>query len=127
MTLGFEIKEVTGKGLGLFATKDFSKGMTIEACPVIVLTPEDRKRLINTPLDNYIYPWNNERDACMVLGYGSLINHAYKANADWKPDVKNKIMLYVAVKDIKKGEEITVNYNGFPEDDDKIDWFEYKN
>ncbi|MFH1971827.1 MAG: SET domain-containing protein-lysine N-methyltransferase [Patescibacteria group bacterium] len=28
-----------------------------------------------------------------------------------------------AIKNIKKGEEITVNYNGEPDDETPIDWF----
>ncbi len=33
-------------------------------------------------------------------------------------------MIYRALKNIKKEEEITVNYNGEPDDITPIDWFE---
>ena len=33
-------------------------------------------------------------------------------------------MTYRAIKDIKKGDEILVNYNGEPDDITPIDWFE---
>jgi len=36
-------------------------------------------------------------------------------------------MVYRALRPIKKGEEITVNYNGEPDDKTPIDWFEVKN
>jgi SET domain-containing protein len=33
-------------------------------------------------------------------------------------------MVYRAIKNIKKGEEVTVNYNGEPDEQTPIDWFE---
>ena len=59
----------------------------------------------------------------MVLGYGSIINHSFKPNADWKQNFKSNTMVYRAIKNIEKGEEITVNYNGEPDDQTPIDWF----
>ena len=35
-------------------------------------------------------------------------------------------MVYKAIRPIKKGEEITINYNGEPNDPNPIDWFEVK-
>lgn len=35
-----------------------------------------------------------------------------------------KQMVYTAIKPIKKGEEITVNYNGEPDDMTPIEWFD---
>ncbi|KKR69950.1 MAG: hypothetical protein UU12_C0033G0001, partial [Candidatus Woesebacteria bacterium GW2011_GWA2_40_7b] len=34
--------------------------------------------------------------------------------------------VFRAIKPIKKGEEILVNYNGEPDDESEIDWFEVK-
>jgi SET domain-containing protein len=126
MDIPAEIKHVSGKDLGLFASRDIEPGEIIEACPVIPLTKQERQELENTILDHYIYPWHSEEDACMVLGHGSLINHAYDSNADWQPDLENNLMNYRAVKAIKTGEEITVNYNGHPQDATPIDWFVVK-
>jgi SET domain-containing protein len=36
-------------------------------------------------------------------------------------------MEYKALRDIKKGEEILVNYNGEPDDKTPIDWFGMEN
>lgn len=36
-------------------------------------------------------------------------------------------MVYRALKSIKKGQEITVNYNGEPDDMKPIDWSDWKN
>ncbi|MFH1253066.1 MAG: SET domain-containing protein-lysine N-methyltransferase [Candidatus Uhrbacteria bacterium] len=47
----------------------------------------------------------------ICFGFGSFYNHSYQPNATYKKDIKNQIIKFVAIKNIKKGEEITVNYN----------------
>lgn len=128
MKLGFEIKKSKDREVGRYviATRDFKKGEIIESCPVIVLTPTERKHVEKTLMAYYIYPWKSTRSASLVFGYGSLINHSFDPNADWKQNFKTQSMTYRAIKPIKKGEEITVNYNGEPEEQTPIDWFEVK-
>ncbi len=118
------IKKTGKKGRGVFALKDFKKGEVVENCPVINITPKERKRVEKTIFNHYIYPWRSTRSGCLVLGYGSLYNHSFSPNADWKQNFKANTMVYKATKSIKKGEEITVNYNGEPDDQTEIDWFE---
>jgi SET domain-containing protein len=60
------------------------------------------------------------------LGYGSIYNHSHSPNADWKQNFKTNSMVYRAIKPIKKGEEILVNYNGEPDDMTPIDWSDWK-
>jgi len=126
MFLNFEIKKLPHKGRGVFATKNINTGEIIEACPIISLTPKERAHCAKTLLNFYMYPWRSTRSASVVLGYGSLINHSFTPNADWKQNFKTGNMVYRALKPIKNGEEITVNYNGEPEDQTPIDWFEVK-
>ena len=46
-----------------------------------------------------------------------MYNHSYSPNATYNKRVKEKLIDFVALKDIKKDEEITVNYNfGNPDD-----------
>lgn len=120
-----KFKETGKKGRGVFALKDFKKGELIESCPVIAFTPKERKWLEKTILNYYIYPWRSTRGAAVTLGYGFIYNHSYKPNADWKQNFKKLTMEYRAIKDIKKGEEITVNYNGEPDDMKEIDFSEW--
>lgn len=126
MKLDIELKRVPGKGRAVFAARNFQPGEVIESCPVLVLSPTERKHCEKTLLNYYIYPWKSTRSASVVLGYGSIINHSYTPNADWKQNFKTESMVYRAIKPIKKGEEITVNYNGEPDDDTPIDWFDVK-
>ncbi len=118
------VKRINNKGRGVFALKDFKKGEIVENCPVINITPKERKKCENTILAYYIYPWRSTRSGSLVLGFGSIYNHSYTPNADWKQNFKSETMVYRALKPIKKGEEITVNYNGEPDDQTPIDWFE---
>lgn len=118
-----EVKITGNKGRGVFAIKDIKRGETIEICPTIRLTPKERKYCSHTILDYYMYPWRSTQSASIVLGYGSIYNHSFNPNADWKQNFKTHTMVYRAVKDIKRGDEITVNYNGEPDDQTFIDWF----
>lgn len=126
MAYPIEIKRTSSKGLGVFALKDFKEGEIVESCPVLIFDTKGRKNLEKTSLSHYIYPWKSTRGAALVFGYGSIYNHSYSPNADWKQNFRTKSMVYRAIKNIKKGEEITVNYNGEPDEQTPIDWFEVK-
>jgi SET domain-containing protein len=117
------IRTSPNKGRGVFAKKNFSEGELIEACPVICINSKERKKCDKTILAYYLYPWKSTRTGAMVLGYGSLYNHSFAPNADWKQNFKTMCMEYRATKDIRKGEEILVNYNGEPDDETPVDWF----
>jgi SET domain-containing protein len=121
---GIEVKISPRKGRGVFATKNFKIGDIIEIAPTLRLTPKERKNAAKTVLNYYMYPWRSTRSASIVLGYGSLYNHSFEPNADWKQDFRSRNMVYRALKPIKAGEEITVNYNGEPDDMTPVDWME---
>jgi len=122
MDLPISIKRIPGKGLGVVAERDISKGEVIERCPVLLLTPTERKQCEKTILNHYLYPWKSTRSAAIVMGYGFIYNHSFTPNADWKQDFRATQMVYRAIADIKKGEEISVNYNGEPDDMTPIVW-----
>lgn len=119
------IAEVEGKGRGVFAARDFKKGELIEACPVVVLSNSDRKKINHTELRKYYYEWGapDYKEAAVVLGFGFLYNHDYNSNAHYERDEENRIIKYVCIRDIKAGEEITVNYNGVIDDTEPV-WFD---
>lgn len=119
-----EVRNTNKKGRGVFALRNFREGEIVESCPVINVTPKERKNLEKTILNYYIYPWRSTRSGSLVLGYGSIYNHSFDPNADWKQNFKTNMMVYRALRPIKKGEEVTVNYNGEPDDKTEIDWFE---
>jgi SET domain-containing protein len=116
----------SSNGRGVFALIDFKVGDIIEIAPVLNITVTERKRMEKTIFAYYMYPWRSTRSGALALGYGSIYNHSYEPNADWKQNFKTDSMVYKAVKPIKAGEEITVNYNGEVDDQTPIDWFEVK-
>ncbi|MEY3348411.1 MAG: SET domain-containing protein [Bacteroidota bacterium] len=112
------------RGRGVFATDDIPAGTTIEISPVIVMESVDRSYLDQTKLHDYIFEWNPaSKQCCMGLGYISIYNHAYHSNCEYEMDFENDLMEITTVRDIQKGEELFINYNG-SFDDAKPVWFE---
>ncbi len=105
---------ITGAGRGVFTNAPIPKGTLIERCPVVALADEkDRARLRKTGLVQYYFLWGEKRDhAAICLGWGSVYNHSYTPNAEYSKLLEGDFMDFVALRDIRAGEEITVNYNG---------------
>ena len=110
-----EVKRVKGKGRGVFARRPIRRGEVIERVPVLVLPVAEVKNAANwTGLARYCFHWG-EGTLALALGYGSLYNHSYHPNACYD-DAGGPTKVFTALRDIEPGEEITVNYNGEPED-----------
>lgn len=106
-----EVRNVPGKGRGVFATEDIPKGTVIERAPVLVMPANDALHDdISDLLSSYVFEWEEDTVA-LALGFGSMYNHSYTANARYD-DVGKQVKVYTAVKDIAAGDEITINYNG---------------
>ncbi len=106
---------IPNAGRGVFASVDIKKGESIEISPIILIPEDQIRHLKDTELLNYYFKWNNQ--AGIALGFGSIYNHSYEPNATYKKDLKNNLLEFVSLRDIKKDEEITVNYNyGDPND-----------
>ena len=105
-------------GRGVFTTSSIKKDEIIEICPVIVMQPGEIETLDKTTLYDYYFLWGDEGTQCAVaLGYGSLYNHFCPSNADYVMDFDEHTIDIFAARDIKAGEEITINYHGDPYDD----------
>jgi uncharacterized protein len=114
-----EVKRVRGKGRGVFARRSIHHGELIERVPVVVLKINDVKDSEGwTGLAAYCFHWTKGTLA-LALGYGSLYNHSYRPNARYD-DLEGQIKEFIAIRNIEPGEEITVNYNGEPEDDSPV-------
>lgn len=99
----------------MIATEFIKRGAVIEKCPAILIPKNELPALFSTKLNNYYFDWTANTRA-IVLGYGSVINHSFSPNAAYRWDYKNKYMVYYALCDISKGEEVVINYNGVPTD-----------
>jgi len=102
-----------GKGMGVFTTEDIEKGTVVEVAPVIVMTREERKLLDQTLLHDYIFEWGQDpKGCCMALGYVPIYNHSYRSNCEYEMDYEEGLISVKAVRFIKAGEELSINYNG---------------
>jgi SET domain-containing protein len=111
-------------GRGVFAAQDIKKDTLLEVSPVIIFPKEEYKYLKKTNLINYVFWWGKNYDDCaLALGIGSLFNHSRTPNAIFKRKRKKETINFYAYTDIKAGEEILINYNGYP-DDQTLFWFE---
>ena len=119
-----KVKKSELHGIGVFATKNIMEGEIIEECPILLIPIKEEKLLDQTHLYNYYYEWDKNYNV-ILLGFGSIYNHSYNANSEFNEDYKNETMILTAIKDIKEGEEITVNYNGDFNNKEKV-WFEKK-
>jgi SET domain-containing protein len=108
------IKQVPGKGRGVFACSPIRKGQVIEHAPVLIVPINSLVGGLKNPtLLKYFYLWTKTTVA-ISLGYGSLYNHSYRPNAEYEH--ARASMIYRALRNIAAGEEITINYNGDPKD-----------
>lgn len=131
------IKEVPGKGRGVFSTKDIKSGEIVEVAPVFIISGnfyginnEEHEYRVNglkiitsnstilpKEINDYYFCWseltkNGKKDHCIALGYGSLYNSDNPSNMRYEADEKNLNMLFIAVVDIPKDTELTINYSG---------------
>jgi SET domain-containing protein len=117
------VEESGDKGRGVFAQKRFRAGELIERCPVILVNSTERDRIGSTILGMYCFCWGTDTDEMAIaLGYGSIYNHSYEPNAEFHRAVEGGTIDFVALRDIDRGEEVTINYNGLPNDQSPI-WF----
>ena len=113
-------------GRGVFTSSSIDEGTIIEISPVLVMTNDDRKLLDKTLLHDYIFEWGNSiKQCCMALGYVPLYNHSYQSNCEYEMDYENEMINIKAVRFIKAGEELFINYNGDWNNGKKV-WFEAK-
>ncbi len=97
---------------GVFAERSFATGDVVEECPLLVISADEADRLYE--LADYIFEC--EDDYALPLGFGCFYNHSSAANAETVIDPEERVITVVAVRPIKAGEEITINYNGDPDD-----------
>ena len=114
------------KGRGVFTSERIIADTIIEISPVIVMQQEDRVHLDKTLLHDYIFEWGKNKDqCCMALGLIPMYNHSYRSNCEYYMDFEDNTISVKTMRDIDKGEELTINYNG-DWDDGKRVWFDVR-
>lgn len=122
MKLSFTVSNSPGlKNIrAIIATEKIKKGQMIESCPVILFPLKEDDLIDRTNLGNYVFAWNKTHD-CIVLGYGSIINHSFSPNTKYIRDYKKLRMNFYAISEINQDEEILINYNGKVENKSPLD------
>lgn len=113
-------------GRGVFTSRPIKKDTIIEESPAIVMSQRERQLLDQTALHDYIFEWGDDStQCCMATGYVPLYNHSYDANCEYEMEFSKKIIRITAMKDIAKGEELFINYNGTCNDAKRV-WFDLR-
>jgi len=99
-------------GIGVFAAEDISKGtVTWSYSPVftVIITPEMLQRMSaeeRMRLDTLDYYWIDSAGNYVIsLDHDKFMNHSFAANVESIDDFTD-----VAIRDIKAGEELTIDY-----------------
>lgn len=120
--------KISGAGRGVFAARDIKKNEIIETCPIIEVSKNDTANLNESLLNTYFFYFGKNKERLAVaLGFGSIYNHSYKPNANFKIKSKEQVIQFIALKNINKDEEITFNYYHGDLKNKKPLWFEKKN
>jgi len=103
------VKTSPVSGYGVFATEDIVTGTLLAACHHVPIQREEMKDLLR----DYRFISNKERTHfSIVFGYGSLFNSSETPNAAWEfPTSLQDPFIFITTHDIKKGEEIFLNYH----------------
>lgn len=105
------IRQTKLMGRGIFSTKNYKKGNIITICPVILI-PKNEISKANL-LNLYVYYWDKNYDA-LSLGLGSLFNHKLKSNVEFYRHESDDYLVFIAKRNIKKGEQLFINYGYNP-------------
>ena len=123
-----EVKYISKKkGRGAFAKKAIKEGTVIDIANVILIPNKQYKKIKKTRLYDYCYIWEDPKykpafKNAITLSISQFINHSYNPNLRYYYDYDNQAIEFSAVRDVQKGEELTVNYNGFIDDTSPL-WF----
>ncbi len=124
---GLYIKDIKGKGRGVFSVNAIAKDEIIECCPMVIMPARDRELAVQSSLSDYLFTFIKEdQTMTLVLGFGSIYNHATIPNATYQMDPDLRLMFYTALTDIPAGEEICINYANEPGESYE-EWFAARN
>jgi hypothetical protein len=108
-------KTVPFKGRGVFARRAIPARAVIEHVPALLFPARLIVGGIDNPMMDRFFFIRNQTMFAVPMGFGCIYNHSFDPNADYF-DGDGATMTFIALRDIAPDEEITINYNGFPDD-----------
>ncbi len=106
----------------MFATEDIEEDVLLMEAPLLLIPAKQRDALKETVVDDYVYEWDGEGTAALVLGVSSMCNHSGTPNAYLWLIPENDAAELWSIAPIPAGEEVTVSYRAAG--DDEPLWFE---
>jgi uncharacterized protein len=91
------------RGRGVFATRTFAEGETVEVCPTVEISEG------GGDLADYLFESTNEGMFLVVLGFGMLYNHSSEPNLEYFQE-NEAALAFVAQRRIEKDDELTISY-----------------
>jgi hypothetical protein len=105
---------IPGKGLSVISTTRFATGAIIEDNIYMRFDYQERDHIWATRLRRYVYSWldgTNDKTVVLAIGNLNFCNHSSNANSVFNVFSNPEIIRLKAIKDIRQGEEITINYD----------------
>lgn len=102
------VRRIPDRGFGLFSSGAFKSGDIVLCEPIVVLPGKEWHHIHATALHDYYFDWKGFM--FMPLGYVCLLSHSDSPNLDWSVNKKKRLVTFTAIKDIRKGEELTFDY-----------------
>ncbi|KAI6123437.1 hypothetical protein EDD16DRAFT_650499 [Pisolithus croceorrhizus] len=104
------VKEIRGKGRGVFASRAIPARTIIETSPVLLFAKDEYETHgRHTLLDHYTFKWRDGRMA-LALGLGSLFNHSERPNMSYSLDIARDCIVYTSARAICADEELCIFY-----------------
>jgi SET domain-containing protein len=118
-----------GKDWGVVADRAIHAGDTVEIAPILkVIDASTQHLMVQRCVFSLGSLGGTPGQDVIVLGYGSMYNHANPANMRYRAIFNGmaSAMVFVAAREIQLGEELTINYNDTKGDNVSTwdDWFE---
>lgn len=120
----YEVGPSPRGGRGLFATRRLASDVLLVTSPILLIPAEQRESLLQTIVDDYVYEWDEDGTAALVLGPSSMCNHDPDPNAYLWLVPDGPVAELWTTRPIAAGEEITVSYRA--EGDDAPLWFDVR-
>lgn len=107
-------------GRGLFASVEIPPAAPIGAYPLLILSHQETAALKATRVFHYVFYVDERTDgmmrAAVAFGVISMCNHSPEANAAFHIDTDRQEVTLTAMRVIRAGEEILIDYEDFADE-----------
>lgn len=100
-------------GRGLYSTQDITEGSILFIDQLLVIPKKDVSKVKKSILECYWFDFD-QKNYAIALGLGSLFNHHDQENVEAIIDEKAKTIKFKVLKNIKKNEQLFLNYGYNP-------------